>query len=528
MVGASAELKMTRFTRQIIIRVSLSMVAALAVSGCTDALDSWADPSVVGRWEYTPTVVPILDRIDVIEEDTGEYVETSEIMPEDLIPEPIEYEIGAGDSLTIEIFDFLAPNVPSQFQRVVDGRGNLDLPQIGAVNIAGLTARQVEAKLAEVLREKGIIQDALVTVQAVGQRDATFTIYGAVGGVGRYIIAEPDYRLLDALTEAGGIPPATPNIFVIRQIPLTEEASRGKGVEPATPPAVKAPQPDKSERGTRLEDLIEKLTKPEEPPSSPAVFSSLPQTGVGGSQPSQAKRQPQQPPVQPFIDLPESRPASPTDALSDQDTGGNWVFLNGEWVRVTGAPERAGTDAGLAEGPNPLSQAPEPENLMTQRVIKVPVKPLLQGNAAYNIVIRPGDRVRVPPPVQGFVYVVGTGIARPGVYNLPAIGRLTLTKSVLAAGGLSPIGIPNRTDLTRMVGPNRQATIRLNLKSIFEGSEPDVFLKPDDVVNVGTTWWAQPLAIIRNGFRMTYGFGFLLDRNFGNDVFGPPPFSRRQ
>jgi len=22
---------------------------------------------------------------------------------------------------------------------------------------------------------------------------------------------------------------------------------------------------------------------------------------------------------------------------------------------------------------------------------------------------------------------------------------------------------------------------------------------------------------------MTYGFGFLLDRNFGNDVFGPPP-----
>jgi hypothetical protein len=22
---------------------------------------------------------------------------------------------------------------------------------------------------------------------------------------------------------------------------------------------------------------------------------------------------------------------------------------------------------------------------------------------------------------------------------------------------------------------------------------------------------------------MTYGFGFLLDRNWGNDVFGPPP-----
>jgi hypothetical protein len=27
---------------------------------------------------------------------------------------------------------------------------------------------------------------------------------------------------------------------------------------------------------------------------------------------------------------------------------------------------------------------------------------------------------------------------------------------------------------------------------------------------------------------MTYGFGFLLDRNFGNDVFGAPPFSPNQ
>jgi hypothetical protein len=29
--------------------------------------------------------------------------------------------------------------------------------------------------------------------------------------------------------------------------------------------------------------------------------------------------------------------------------------------------------------------------------------------------------------------------------------------------------------------------------------------------------------VIRNGFRMTYGFGFLIDRNWGNDIFGAPP-----
>jgi hypothetical protein len=88
------------------------------------------------------------------------------------------------------------------------------------------------------------------------------------------------------------------------------------------------------------------------------------------------------------------------------------------------------------------------------------------------------------------------------------------------------VGIPERVDLTRRIGDDREATIRLNLRAIFEGTQPDVFLKPDDQVNVGTNFWAQPAAIIRNGFRMTYGFGFLLDRNFGNDVFGAPPTNR--
>jgi hypothetical protein len=46
------------------------------------------------------------------------------------------------------------------------------------------------------------------------------------------------------------------------------------------------------------------------------------------------------------------------------------------------------------------------------------------------------------------------------------------------------------------------------------------------MVNVGTSFWATPLAVIRGGFRASYGFGFLLDRNFGNDVFGAPPSDR--
>ena len=77
-----------------------------------------------------------------------------------------------------------------------------------------------------------------------------------------------------------------------------------------------------------------------------------------------------------------------------------------------------------------------------------------------------------------------------------------------------------------MVGNDHQSTIMLNLRAIHEGTQPDIYLKPNDRINVGTNFWATPLAVVRGGLRATYGFGFLLDRNFGNDVFGAPPSNR--
>jgi hypothetical protein len=78
-------------------------------------------------------------------------------------------------------------------------------------------------------------------------------------------------------------------------------------------------------------------------------------------------------------------------------------------------------------------------------------------------------------------------------------------------------------DLIRKIAPDREAAIRVNLAAIRNKAEPDIVMRADDHIIIGTNFFATPLAVIRNGFRMTYGFGFLLDRNFGNDVFGPPP-----
>lgn len=509
------------------------LLAPLVLPGLGCENDSWLyDPSIVGRWEHTPTVVPILERIDVIERDQGDFLETSEIMPEDLIPVVKDYEIAPGDTVNIEIFDFLQPNVATPFQRVVDGRGFIDLPQLGRINVLGLTAEELRERIRLELREQDIIRDALVSVQVAAQRQLTFSVFGFISGPGRYFIPRPDYRLLEALTEAGGLPAAVGEVFVIRQTPLTDATRRGVGIERATPP----PMPEGEDRrepeqqGRDLNELIDELTEP--PGGGGDGFGAFSQQDTSG-QPARRDQQqdqdqsPEEEPPPPAIDLidepgqaPLPEPAGAERRAAPGD--GRWMFLNGEWVRVQ---RRTLTPAerGLPEGPDALGDGLRAEDLVTQRVIRVPAEPLLKGLGEYNIVIRPGDVIRVPDPEQGVIYMGGPGVAGPGTYNLPQFGRLTLTRAVMAAGGLSAVGVPWRVDLTRMVGEDRQATIRLNLKAIFAGSQPDVFMKPNDVVNIGTAFWATPLAVIRNGFRMSYGFGFLLDRNFGNDVFGAPP-----
>jgi hypothetical protein len=56
---------------------------------------------------------------------------------------------------------------------------------------------------------------------------------------------------------------------------------------------------------------------------------------------------------------------------------------------------------------------------------------------------------------------------------------------------------------------------------ILSLKQPDIYLKPNDVVYIGTDFIAPFIAALRNSFRLTYGFGFLYDRNFSpsNDSF---------
>jgi polysaccharide export outer membrane protein len=504
---------------------ALAIVAGLPLlSGCAETDSFLLDPSVLGRWEHTPTTVPILTRLATVEGPADEFVEATDVQPTDLIPEVTEYRIGPGDLVRVEMFDIPDVDRATPFERIVDTRGFVDLPQIGRVNLSGLSVDDAQRAIMQAMRD--LTANPLATVVVLQPRQQQITVFGAVQLPGRYTVPAADYRLLDALAAAGGWSEAPQDVYVIRQLPLSPESGAARVQPSAGPQQGQPPAPG----GENLLDIINQYAPPAPPPSTPPKPEEHPQEGnpphdlpPGGNPGMMQPGTPAQPePAAAPIDLP-GRPGQPAPRPIaqpfEQPAGDStWVFLEGRWVRVkrSGVPGPAGSDVVPGTGV-PIQQ------LVTQRVIRVSSRALASGDARYNIIIRPGDVIRVPPPPSGNVYLAGQ-VARPGVFGLAE--NLTLQRIVAAAGGLNQIAVPERVDVIRMVGRDRQAIVRVNLRAIFEGTQPDIYLKNNDMVNVGTNFWATPLAVIRNGFRMTYGFGFLVDRNFGNDIFGAPPGER--
>lgn len=513
--------------------------AGLALlSGCN--VDSFFDQSTLGRWERTATSAPILERLTTIEDESGQYVELTDVTSEDLIPAPKEYRISAGDFLTVAMFDVIRTGAVEPVQVQVDTRGVINLPIVGQVAVGGRTAEQANDLVKEAMRPF-VSQNPISTVEVVQQRQQTFTVLGAVGQPGPYFIPTAEYRLLEALTASGQFNDSIEELYIIRQVPLSDQlqvnppAARPADVPAATPtttPSIPSSQPEEKQP---IIDLIDELSKPAGDPSRPpADAPTQPEPGQPAPPidlpPPGEPKEPGSPAVMgsgverrtrpvlrrdepPPVDLVDSArapaPASQPATTPATGEGTTWMFLDGKWVSVG----RRGAAA-------PAGSSRPGDDMVTQRVIRVPLKPLLAGDSKYNIIVRPGDIIRVPPPLSGNIYIAGQ-VNRPGVYNLPFEGRLTLLRLVDAAGGLGALGVPERVELTRMTGKNRQATISLDLRAIAEMTQPDIYLKPDDRINVGTNFWAYPVAVLRSGFRATYGFGFVLDRNFEDEIFGP-------
>ena len=506
-----------------------SAAALLVLAGCE--VDSYFDPSRTGYFEHTPTTMPVLSRLDVIDEAGLAARKTAPPTAEDLVPGELKYRLAPGDVVRIEIFELLAPGETEVLERVIDQTGNIPIKQLGDVVAAGLTVeefqKEIEAKAAR------IIQNPLVSVSLERGQGFQFTIYGSVQSTGVFALTRPDFRLTEAIALAGGTLSTTQRVTVIRAAPLDDtlnpiypEPQAGKSG--AATGGGTAPTGSGDKPPVDIDELINQLEGGAKKPDAGAPADAGGATPAGGDAPKSSPGsigdtprtlgQDQAPAVD-IDDLatPKVGDGEKTESKATTAPATGWTFdaTTGRWVRGTDTAGRA-TRAG-----RPAANAAD--SMYATRIIEIDYQKLVLGDPNLNVVIRPGDQVYVEPPQTGFLYIDGE-INRIGVYELSNTnGRLTLSRFVSAAGGLAPTAIPDRVDLVRVVGKDREATIRVDLKAIRNRAEPDIYMQADDHVIIGTDFFALPLAVIRNGFRMTYGFGFLLDRNFGNDVFGPPP-----
>jgi protein involved in polysaccharide export with SLBB domain len=611
---------------------------AALLQGCE--YDSWFDPSRTGYFEHTPTSIPVLRRIDVIEVEEDAFA--TEIGPpnsDDLKIGAPEYVFASGDDVRVLIKDLFQADKDEEYTRTIDPSGKFLLPVAGYVQGAGLTQSQLVDEITNRLR--GVLKDPRVDVTIVSARAYTFTVDGFVRNPGVYSLNRPDFDVEQAVALAGGADQGVKRVRIVRvidNIPADATSAPGggtpsgiapapgsgsnsgvpQGMVPKTPaaeskPATAAPT---TEKAPDIDDLINQLKPsgsggsgaapapapaptpaPAADPSAPAPASPAPAPAPASPAPAPAtppiepppppSAEPATPPAvppspgalrTPVVDIdavlqdPPASSAAPaatpgaTGALEAPkvaekpavdtqaavqtppkkvaSTEAQYIFdtQKQEWVLVqpdTSGPKNPlqnlaapNSPDGAITGPAAAGSNPHrftqpkdfrlPDGRKT-RVIIVDWPELQRGDVRQRVIIRPGDKVHVETDL-GVVYIDGE-VSRPGVYNLPVVGELTLSRLVSAAGGLGQIAIPERCDLVRRIAPDREAAIRVNLAAIRNRAEPDIVMRCDDHVIIGTNFIATPLAVIRNGFRMTYGFGFLLDRNFGNDVFGPPPES---
>ncbi|MGB9835685.1 MAG: SLBB domain-containing protein [Candidatus Saccharicenans sp.] len=122
----------------------------------------------------------------------------------------IDYRIGAKDLLEIKVYELPELN---QTVRVAED-GTITLAVIGQVPASGLTAQELEKKLAAILDEK-YTKNAHVTV--IVREHQKIAVLGAVGRPGLYELAGPT-TLVQILSEAGGLTPqAGKEIHILRQ-----------------------------------------------------------------------------------------------------------------------------------------------------------------------------------------------------------------------------------------------------------------------------------------------------------------------
>jgi polysaccharide biosynthesis/export protein len=107
---------------------------------------------------------------------------------------------------------------------------------------------------------------------------------------------------------------------------------------------------------------------------------------------------------------------------------------------------------------------------------------LMSGNSRYNVMVYPGDVVKVPP--AGVVYVVGQ-VRKPGGFLLRTNQNLSVLQALALAEGTTSTSAGKSARIIRTVEQSgKREEILINLNRILSGKAPDPALQAKDILFV--------------------------------------------
>ncbi len=180
----------------------LLLVSALSagLAGCNDKI---MDPTQIGRFRPTPAVNVILNSLGVAEEAPVAWENAEEPQPGDVVAVKADYALRPGDTVRVSIYELYQEGAIVVNDFVVSETGQISIPDVGVIQAAGLTERQLEEQIKRILSPH-ILREPSVTVTLLDSQQRTFSVLGnAVSRPSRYVIPRYDFRLADALATAG-------------------------------------------------------------------------------------------------------------------------------------------------------------------------------------------------------------------------------------------------------------------------------------------------------------------------------------